>query len=126
VQFVGANIRLSPLGYEEVPEGKMTKGRITALLKPTLQYNHVVQTNRMQHMNISVIIPQVLYDLIARILPGVFFSILALLSFPEWAGYVSPLASTEKNNFVQSLGQGFIHAALCYFLESLVFSAFPG
>lgn len=73
-------------------------------------------------MNISVIIPQVFYDLIARMLPGVFFSILALLSFPEWVDYVSPLASTEKNNFVQSLGQGFIYAAICYFLGWVFFA----
>ncbi|MFA5263985.1 MAG: hypothetical protein WC378_09160 [Opitutaceae bacterium] len=77
-------------------------------------------------MNISIIIPQVFYDFIARILPGVFFSILALLSFPEWTGYLSPLALSEKTSFMQSLGQGVLYAALCYFLGWLFFAFSPG
>ena len=39
---------------------------------------------------------------------------------------MSPLASTEKNNFVQSLGQGFIYATLCYFLGWLFFAFSSG
>ena len=73
-------------------------------------------------MNISVIIPQVFYDLIARVFPGVFFTILALLSLPDWAGYLSPLASTDNSNIIQSLGKDFIYAVLCYFLGWLFVS----
>lgn len=67
-------------------------------------------------MNFSIIIPQVFYDLIARVFPGFLFLVLVLLSVPESAEYLSPLGLTGKGNFVDSLGQGVVYAVLCYFL----------
>ena len=74
-------------------------------------------------MNISIIIPQVFYDVIARIMPGFFFCVLALLSFPEWKDYLSPLAHAGEINLAESVGHGVVYAALCYLLGWL-FSAY--
>lgn len=76
----------------------------------------------MSGVNISIIIPQVFYDLIARILPGFFFLVLALLSFPEFTDYLSPLSHGAKGNFVDSVGQGLVYTVFCYFWGWLFFA----
>ncbi len=74
-------------------------------------------------MNLSIVVPQIFYDLYARVLPGLIFLLVLSLGFPELNMYIGAHGSTGINNLVDSLGQGFGYAALSYFFGWL-FSAF--
>jgi hypothetical protein len=73
-------------------------------------------------MKFSIVIPQLFYDLIARILPGFFFLTLVLLSLPELTRYLYPHVIISGDNFVASLGRVVGYAAICYFLGQLFFA----
>jgi hypothetical protein len=73
-------------------------------------------------MKFSIVIPQLFYDLIARILPGFFFLVLVILSIPELTRYFSTLVNTGGDNFIDSLGEGFGCIAVCYFFGWLFFA----
>lgn len=73
-------------------------------------------------MKFSIVIPQLFYDLIARILPGFFFIVLVLISMPELTRYLSPLTTTGRDNFLDSLMQGAGYAAFFYFFGWLFFA----
>jgi len=73
-------------------------------------------------MKFSIVIPQLFYDLIARILPGFFFLTLVLLSLPELTRYLYPHVIISVDNFVASLGLVVGYAAICYFLGQLFFA----
>ncbi|MBX2819787.1 MAG: hypothetical protein KTR29_08905, partial [Rhodothermaceae bacterium] len=67
-------------------------------------------------MNISVTVPQIFYDLIARILPGFLFLVV-------YQGIFSPLGlalpvelGDSGSNFVGSLLTGIGYSGICYFV----------
>ncbi|MBN1804611.1 MAG: hypothetical protein JW837_05130 [Sedimentisphaerales bacterium] len=67
-------------------------------------------------MRFSIVIPQMFYDLIARILPGFFFLAFVMLNLPGLGVYLCRPLISEGGNFVDSLGFVFGYAAICYFL----------
>jgi len=70
-------------------------------------------------MKFPIVIPQLFYDLIARILPGFFFLALVQLSLPELTRYLYPHVITGRDSFVNSLGLVVGYAVICYFLGQL-------
>ena len=67
------------------------------------------------NMKFSIVIPQMFYDLIARILPGFFFLAFLFFSLPGW-GRPLYLPIVAGGNSVDSLGILLGYAVLCYFL----------
>ena len=74
-------------------------------------------------MKVSIIIPQLFYDLIARILPGFLFLILIVVFIPDIQNQIIILNSQSEPNFIESLGHGLSIIVVCYFLGWL-FRAF--
>lgn len=73
-------------------------------------------------MNISVTIPQLFYDVIARVVPGFLF--LLILRIELWiAGVRTDILGSNDGNFVESLGAGIGYAILCY-VTGIVLRAF--
>ncbi len=66
-------------------------------------------------MNISIVVPQVFYDVIARILPGFVFLLALSLAFPAVSACLCPPES-DGGNVIDSLGRGIGYAVLSYFL----------
>lgn len=67
-------------------------------------------------MKFPIVIPQLFYDLIARILPGFYFLALVQISLPRLARYLYPQLLTGRDSFVDSLGLLAGYAIICYFL----------
>ena len=67
-------------------------------------------------MNISVTIPQLFYDLIARVLPGFFFLLILKIELLGTGYNFSSIAPIEGNSSVQSLLNGIGYGITCYFL----------
>lgn len=67
-------------------------------------------------MSFSVTIPQLFYDLIARVLPGFLFIILIRVAF-AWSGLqILALFDSNSENFVKTIGSGIGYLIISYFL----------
>lgn len=73
-------------------------------------------------MKFAVVVPQLFYDLIARVLPGFFFLLFITYAFPGILGALISSVFPANSNLVGSLGQGFVYIVLCYFLGLLFFA----
>lgn len=73
-------------------------------------------------MNFSIVIPQIFFDFIARVIPGLIFILLLSLGFPALGIDIFRNETSCAGNFIDSLGQGVGYATLSYFLGWL-FSA---
>ena len=73
-------------------------------------------------MKFAVVVPQLFYDLIARVLPGLLFLLFITSAFPGIPNHVIPSTLPADSNLVDSLGRGFCYIALCYFLGWLFFA----
>jgi hypothetical protein len=68
-------------------------------------------------MKFSIVIPQIFYDVIARVLPGLLFIIILYLAFPnEMIMKLEFIKSGQGNNFIDSLGKGILLIIISYFL----------
>lgn len=70
-------------------------------------------------MNFSVFIPQLFYDIIARVLPGFFFLTLLSYGTPLWLRYIKPPVLFGGHMILDAVS----YAACCYFL-GWIFSTF--
>lgn len=67
-------------------------------------------------MRVSVTIPQLFYDLIARVLPGFLFIILIRVAF-AWSGLqILAIFDSNSENFMETIGSGIGYLIISYFL----------
>lgn len=71
-------------------------------------------------MNLSVTIPQVFYDLIARVLPGFFFFFLFKTVVYDTSITINVLKNTGSENFISSLGNGLGYLFIFYLVGWLL------
>jgi hypothetical protein len=73
-------------------------------------------------MKFSIVIPQLFYDLIARVLPGFFFLLILSLGIPNVMTQIPLSGSDGTENVMDSVGKGVVVAALSYLLGWVLLS----
>jgi hypothetical protein len=67
-------------------------------------------------MNLSVTIPQVFYDLVARVIPGFAWLIVMQLYAPGAFATLMPTSAGDSRGVVPALGRGIGYAVACYLI----------
>lgn len=67
-------------------------------------------------MKFSIIIPQLFYDLIARVLPGFFFLLILVMGIPDVMSQILLFRPNETDNVIDSFGKSVAIIALSYAL----------